>query len=78
MKKNHKDRYSDYEEVNNPLSFAIEEETIPTNLKIPHEIYDGMTNLYDHISCFQTSLDLYGAIEADKYRMFSTTFKGTT
>ena len=37
-----------------------------------------MIDPYDHISYFQTSLNPYDATGAAKYRMFSTTFRGTT
>ena len=52
MKKNPKDQYPDQDEVDNPFSFAIQEETIPTKLKIHREMYDEMIDPHDHISFF--------------------------
>ena len=40
---------------------------IPTNFKIPRERYDGTTDPIDHISYFQTILDLYGLTDVAKY-----------
>ena len=76
MKKNRWDQYSDLDEVDNPLSLAIQEKTVPSNLKIHLERYDGTTNPYDHIFCFQTFLDFYDAIDTAKYHMFSDTLRG--
>ena len=35
MKRNRRDRYFDQDEVDNPLSFAIQKETTSSSLKIP-------------------------------------------
>ena len=44
MKKNRKDYYSDLDQVNNPISPEIKKEIVPSNLKIPKERYDGLTD----------------------------------
>ena len=75
MKKNKKDHYSNLKEVDNPLSLKIQEEIVPPNLKMLRERYNKLIDPHDHISYFQTSLDLYGAINATKCPMFSATLK---
>ena len=51
-------------------------ESVPPNLRVPKEKFDGMTNPADHVACFESTLDLYDASVAIKCRAFPTTFKG--
>ena len=48
----------------------------PFDHKILKEKYDETFDPIDHISCFQTTLDLYNAIDAIKCQIFLTTLKG--
>ena len=73
MKKIWRDQHFNQEDDNNLLSLEIQEKMIPTTLKISKEKYDGTSDLTDHISCFQTTLDLYDVIDNMKIPMFLAT-----
>ena len=76
MKKNRKDWYPDQGWGRQSFLPCSLEKMVPTNLKIPHNRYDGMTDPYNYISYFQTSLDLYDATDTAKCRMFPAILRG--
>ena len=49
---------------------------VPLTLRIPKKKYNETTDPNDHISYFQTTVDLYGATNVAKCRIFLDTLKG--
>ena len=45
-------------------------------LKVQKEKYNGMIDPTDHITCFESTLDLYDATDDTKCRMFPNTLQG--
>ena len=59
----------------NALSVEIQSKMVIPSLRILKEKYEGTVDSVDHISCFWTTLNLYGVTDAVKCRIFPTTLK---
>ena len=60
----------------NPLSLAIQAEIVPLTIRVPKEKFNGTTDPIDHVTAFESHMNLYGATNVAKCRAFSTTFRG--
>ena len=66
---------ADQEVDNNPLSLAIQVEIVPPTIRVHKENFSGITDPTDHVIAFESHMDLYGATDAAKCKVFLTTFR---
>ena len=56
----------DPEMESNPLSLAIQSDSIFSAIRISKEKFDGTFDLADHAAAFESRMDFYGAFDATK------------
>ena len=66
----------DSEMESNPLSLAIQSDSISPAIRIPKEKFDGTSDPADHAADFESCMDFYGASDSTKCRAFSATLTG--
>ena len=60
----------------NPLLLAIQAKIVSPIIRVPKEKFNGTINLTDHVTTFESHVDLYSMIDAAKCMAFSKTFRG--
>ena len=53
----------DPEVESNPLSLAIQVKMVSSTIRVPKEKFSRMSNPADHVTAFESHIDLYGATE---------------
>ena len=76
LKNVRKDSNTDQDIDDNPLSLEIQSVVISPSYRVSKEKYNGTTNPTDYVTCFESTLDLYGMSDVIKCRMFLATLIG--